>query len=88
MNKIHLMFVGVIITLSMIMSPILQMSYAHQRALYEINGKDYLFVIGSANEPLYVDDKTAATLDAYWPNASDPTNYWARKHVKGGNISR
>ena len=57
MNKIHLMFVGVIITLSMIMSPILQMSYAHQRALYEINGKDYLFVIGSANEPLYVDDK-------------------------------
>ena len=62
MNKILLMFVGVIITLSMIMSPILQMSYAHQRALYEINGKDYLFVIGSANEPLYVDDKTAATL--------------------------
>ena len=32
------------------------------RALFEINGKDYLFVIGSANEPLYVDDKTAATL--------------------------
>jgi hypothetical protein len=33
-----------------------------------------LFVIGSANEPLYVDDKTAATLDGYWPDASDPTN--------------
>ena len=62
MNKIHLMFVGVIITLSMIMSPILQMSYAHQRALYEINGKDYLFVIGSANEPLYVDDKMQQRL--------------------------
>ena len=52
----------------------LQMSYAHQRALFDINGEDYLFVIGSANEPLYVDDKTAATLDGYWPDASDPTN--------------
>ena len=50
------------------------MSYAHQRALFEINGKDYLFVIGSANEPLNIDDKTAATLDAYWPNASNPTS--------------
>ncbi|MDF0681989.1 MAG: hypothetical protein P0116_13605 [Candidatus Nitrosocosmicus sp.] len=29
------------------------------------------FVIGSANEPLYVDDKTSATLDACWPNSSD-----------------
>jgi hypothetical protein len=50
------------------------MSYAHQRALFEINGKDYLFVVGSLDEPIHVDDKTAATLDAYWPNASDPTN--------------
>jgi len=58
----------------MLAAPVLQMSYAHQRALFSINGKDYLFVIGSANEPLYVDDKTAATLDGYWPNASDPTN--------------
>jgi hypothetical protein len=74
MNKIYLMFVGAIIAVSMLAAPVLQMSYAHQRALFDIGGKDYLFVIGSANEPLYVDDKTAATLDAYWPNASDPTN--------------
>ncbi|MDF0680504.1 MAG: hypothetical protein P0116_06015 [Candidatus Nitrosocosmicus sp.] len=74
MNKNHLILFGAIIAISMLAAPVLQMSYAHQRALFEINGKDYLFVVGSANEPLYVDDKTAATLDAYWPNASDPTN--------------
>jgi hypothetical protein len=59
---------------SVLVNPLLQTSYAHQRALFNINGKDYLFVVGSANEPLYVDDKTAFKLDAYWPNASDPTN--------------
>ncbi len=74
MNTIFLTLFGVIIAVSMLAAPVLQMSYAHQRALFEINGKDYLFVVGSANEPLYVDDKTAATLDAYWPNTTDPTN--------------
>ena len=52
----------------------MQVADAHQRALFTINGKDYLFVVGSGHEPIYVDDKTMATLDAYWPNASDPTN--------------
>jgi hypothetical protein len=74
MNNVHFMLLGALLISSLLVAPVLQMSYAHQRALFEINGKDYLFVIGSANEPLYVDDKTAATLDAYWPNASDPTN--------------
>lgn len=74
MNNIHIILVGAVFVSSLLVTPVLQMSYAHQRALFDINGKDYLFVVGSANEPLYVDDKTAATLDAYWPNASDPTN--------------
>lgn len=74
MNKNHLIILGAVITASMLTAHSFQMSYAHQRALFDINGKDYLFVIGSANEPLYVDDKTAATLDGYWPDASDPTN--------------
>ncbi len=74
MNKIHLMFVGVLIALSMIMSPILQMSYAHQRALFNIDGKDYLFVIGSLNEPASVDDKTGVDFRAIWPNATNPTD--------------
>lgn len=74
MNNIHIILVGAVFISSLLVTPVLQMSHAHQRALFDINGKDYLFVVGSANEPLYVDDKTAATLDAYWPNASDPTN--------------
>ncbi len=74
MNNIHFMLLAPVFISTLLVAPVLQMSYAHQRALFDINGKDYLFVIGSANEPLYVDDKTAATLDAYWPNASDPTN--------------
>ncbi len=74
MNKAHLMLLGVFFGSSLILAPLLQLSNAHQRALFSINGKDILFVVGSANEPLFVDDKTAATLDAYWPDPADPTN--------------
>lgn len=56
MNKNHLVLLGDVIAVSMLAASRLQMSYAHQRTLFNINGKDYLFVIGSANEPLYVDD--------------------------------
>ena len=51
-----------------------QIALAHQRALYTINGKDYLFVIGSLNEPVSVDDKTGVDFRGIWPNATDPTN--------------
>ncbi|MDN5847560.1 MAG: hypothetical protein L0H53_14945, partial [Candidatus Nitrosocosmicus sp.] len=65
---------GVVIAVSIIMTSLLPLAHAHQRALFEIGGKQYLFVIGSNNEPLFVDDKTQATLGATWPNATDPTN--------------
>jgi hypothetical protein len=51
-----------------------QIALAHQRALYTIDGKDYLFVIGSLNEPVSVDDKTGVEFRGIWPNATDPTN--------------
>jgi hypothetical protein len=51
-----------------------QIALAHQRALYTINGKDYLFVIGSLNEPVSVDDKTGVDFRGIWPNSTDPTN--------------
>jgi len=35
-----------------------QIAFAHQRALFNIGEKDYLFVIGSQNEPVFVDDKS------------------------------
>lgn len=78
MNKVRLTFACTIFALSILAAPILQLSNAHQRALYNINGKDMLFVIGSANEPLNVDDKTNVVFDAYWPNVSDPTSTEAK----------
>ncbi|HEU5120861.1 MAG TPA: hypothetical protein VFT71_07715, partial [Candidatus Nitrosocosmicus sp.] len=65
MKEFHFALFGIAITMSMLVTaPILQMSYAHQRALFNINGQDYLFVIGSLNEPVSVDDKTGVELRA------------------------
>src|SRR5918911_944369 len=74
MNKKCFVLIGIFVMVSIIVSPILQISYAHQRVLYTINGKDYLFVIGSLNEPAFINDKTGVDFSAYWPNATDPTN--------------
>ena len=74
MNKKCFVWIGIFSMVSIIVSPILQISYAHQRVLYTINGKDYLFVIGSLNEPAFINDKTGVDFSAYWPNATDPTN--------------
>ncbi len=74
MNKIYLTLIGAVFVVSMLVALVLQMSYAHQRALFEINGKDYLFVVGSLDEPIHVDDKTAVDFRAIWPNATNPTD--------------
>lgn len=74
MNRIHFMFLGMVFAISMLMAPVLQMSDAHQRALYNINGQDYLFVIGSLNEPVSVDDKTGVEFRAMYPDPANPTD--------------
>lgn len=75
MKTFHFMLVGAVIATSMLLTaPVLQMSYAHQRALFNINGQDYLFVIGSLNEPVSVDDKTGVELRAIYPDPSNPTD--------------
>lgn len=75
MKKFHFMLVGVVIAMSMLVTaPILQMSYAHQRALFNINGQDYLFVVGSLNEPVSVDDKTGLDFRAMYPDPANPTD--------------
>lgn len=51
-----------------------QIAFAHQRALFNIGEKDYLFVIGSQNEPVFVDDKSGVDLFAYIPDPKDPMN--------------
>ena len=37
-------------------------AFAHQRQLYTIGNQDYLIVIGSLNEPIFVDDKSGVEL--------------------------
>ncbi|MDQ2684922.1 MAG: hypothetical protein M3Y25_03640 [Thermoproteota archaeon] len=74
MNRIFFIFLGIVFAISMLMAPVLQMSDAHQRALYNINGQDYLFVIGSLNEPVSVDDKTGVDFKATYPDPANPTD--------------
>lgn len=74
MYKYIFISLGTLLFASMMLSPILQTSFAHQRALFNIDGKDYLFVIGSTNEPVNVDDKTSVDFRAIWPNATNPTD--------------
>jgi hypothetical protein len=47
---------------------------AHQKQLVSIGNKDYLFVVGSTNEPVFVDDKSGVELFAYTPDPKDPTS--------------
>jgi hypothetical protein len=50
-------------------------AYAHQRQLYNIGGNDYLIVIGSLNEPIFVDDRTGVLICAYFnADPNDPMN--------------
>ena len=52
----------------------MQFALAHQSQLFTIGDKDYLFEVGSLNEPVFVDDKSGVEFAAYWPNATDPLN--------------
>lgn len=48
---------------------------AHQKQLFSVGGKDYLLVVGNANEPVFIDDKSGVELFAYIPmNKTDPLN--------------
>lgn len=49
-------------------------AFAHQRQLFTIGDKEYLFVVGSLGEPLYIDQKSGVDFSAFWPDPSDPVN--------------
>ena len=49
-----------------------QSVFAHQRQLLTIGGKQYLQVVGSVNEPVYVGDKSGVDFFAYTPDPKDP----------------
>ena len=49
-------------------------AFAHQRDLYSIGGQDYLIVIGSLNEPVFVDDKSGVDLRVLRADPNNPMN--------------
>jgi hypothetical protein len=49
-------------------------AFAHQRQLYTIGDQDYLIVIGSLNEPVFVDDKSGVDLRVLRADPNNPMN--------------
>ena len=49
-------------------------AFAHERQLYTIGGQDYLIVIGSLNEPVFVDDKSGVDLRVLRADPNNPLN--------------
>jgi hypothetical protein len=54
-------------------------AFAHQRQLYTIGGQDYLIVIGSLNEPVFVDDKSGVDLRVLRADPNNPMNSSAER---------
>lgn len=53
---------------------VIEPAFAHQRQLFTIGGQDYLIVIGSLNEPVFVDDKSGLDLRVLRADPNDPMN--------------
>jgi hypothetical protein len=70
----NLVLIMVMITLLISSFLLHQNVYAHQKQLFTIGNDDYLFVVGSLNEPIFVDDKTGVDFAAYSPDQNDPVN--------------
>ncbi|MDB5188131.1 MAG: uncharacterized protein JWO50_651 [Candidatus Kaiserbacteria bacterium] len=49
-------------------------AFAHEREVINVGGTDYLFVVGSLNEPVVVGDKTGIDLRVYIPDPKDIGN--------------
>ena len=71
--KCFLLSVAMIfVTFSLLISLGSQFAYAHEKQLLSINEKPYLFVVGSVDEPVYINDKSGVEFFAYIPDPNDP----------------
>ncbi len=84
MNKHRIQALSSLLAL-LVLSNAVPNAFAHQRALYTIGDKDYLIIVGSLNEPIYVDDRTGVDLRVLTPDPNDPMNSFApnAKPVEG-----
>jgi hypothetical protein len=61
-------------------------AFAHQRQLYTIGDQDYLIVIGSLNEPIFVDDKSGVDLRVLRADPNNPMNSSAEEAAPGEGL--
>lgn len=74
-NKYLNLIVIMVMTILLVSSYLLHQNvYAHQRQLFTIGNTDYLFVVGSLNEPIFLDDKIGVDFAAYSPDPNDPVD--------------
>lgn len=76
MQKSKVSVLTAVLALAVIISPVsvTPQAFAHQRQLYTIGGQDYLVVIGSLNEPIFVDDKSGVDLRVLRADPNNPMN--------------
>jgi hypothetical protein len=72
-NKVNLTALIAALALAATVS-VTPQAFAHQRQLYTIGDQDYLIVIGSLNEPIFVDDKTGVDLRVLRADPNNPMN--------------
>lgn len=73
MRKVNLMALITALVLAATVS-VTPQAFAHQRQLYTIGDQDYLIVIGSLNEPIFVDDKSGVDLRVLRADPNNPMN--------------
>jgi len=76
-NKTNVALFGsaaLVIIILLAAGTIAEPAFAHQRQLFTIGDQDYLIVIGSLNEPVFVDDKTGLDLRVMEADSADPMN--------------
>lgn len=66
--------IATLLALAALAPTLMTPAFAHQRQLYTIGDKDYLIVIGSLNEPIFVDDKTGVDLRVLNADPNDLMN--------------
>jgi hypothetical protein len=76
LSKVNLSALIAVLALALLISlaTVTPQASAHQRQLYTIGGQDYLIVIGSLNEPIFVDDKTGVDLRVLRADSNNPMN--------------
>jgi hypothetical protein len=76
MQKSNVSALTTVIALAILVSlvSVTPQAFAHERQLYTIGGQDYLIVIGSLNEPIFVDDKSGVDLQVLRADPNNPMN--------------